>query len=258
MGGEHTWLGGMITALEAGLIAQGVGDTTDASPEANQYSLVGFGGWGGTGSPHEPGHTHQTLVGAGAFNTGTLLLDGGWEDGYSGMTHALGHPLRTNAATNVILVTDEDRDIDNAALTYASTAALLAQNNAILNAVVNYGFRCAPEVTGAPGAIALGMDSTGTGYVADGLGGFTTCAGASPTTGAGTTNADYIQMAFGTGGAAWDLNFLRLGGLNAQSFTAAFVDIKVGEIIHVPEPASMALLGIGLAGMGFARRRKAA
>jgi len=251
MSGEHAWLGGMVTALEAGLIAATVGDTSDASPEANLYSLVGFGG----ASPHYVGHTHQQLVPAASFNAGSLVINGGTEDGYSGMTHALGHPLRANAATNVILITDEDRDnvIGGSAATMAS---LLARHNAILNAVVDFPFYC------GDGSPALGIDSAGNGYQADGSGGFTTCANAYVGTwrdswNAGT-NLDYIQLALGTGGAAWDLLFLRSGGTDAQSFSNAFVDIKVEEIIFVPEPASMALLGIGLAGMGFARRRKAA
>ncbi len=66
-------------------------------------------------------------------------------------------------------------------------------------------------------------------------------------------------MALGTGGAAWDLRLLRAGGLTAESFTNAFVDIKVEEtiIVQTPEPSGLALVGLGLIGLGFARRKQA-
>ena len=78
--------------------------------------------------------------------------------------------------------------------------------------------------------------------------------------GAGATETDYAGLALANGGATWDLNLLRTGGLTAQSFTSAFVAIKVQEIqeqIPVPEPGMILIFVIGLAGIAAARRTAA-
>jgi len=248
MSGEQAFIGPAMIALNTGLIGKGL------SP--NQFGLVGFGASAGHGIP---GHTHS--VGGGAFGTaaqfnaatGSLVVSGGSEDGYSGIAHALTYPFRAGSARNIILVTDEDRDNEGGP-NYAAVLAGLQAKNAILNVIVNADLRNGANQT------ALGIDSEGNAFIADGMGGFTISPGGHVAGAFGTTAADYINLAFATGGAAFDLNQLRAGGLLAQSFAAAFTQIKVQEIAEqvVPEPTSLALFGGAALAAGYFgwRRRK--
>jgi len=104
-----------------------------------------------------------------------------------------------------------------------------------------------------------------TSYTADGSGGFSESVYDHFGYGAGSTTADYADLALATGGAVWDLNILRSGGDDAASFASAFLDIKVQEVTDqiddspspVPLPAGLWLGITGAAALGLLRRRRA-
>ncbi|NES03879.1 MAG: PEP-CTERM sorting domain-containing protein [Okeania sp. SIO2F4] len=254
----------MIPQLDVALESEGI--------TGNRYGLVGFG------SGLQDGNLGRPLaVGGGKFGTANefanatnnLLLSGGVEDGYSAIDFALNnYTFREGVAVNFILVTDEYRNNRNFSLNFTNILEGLQRGTAdtsddiLLNAVVNANFV----------NDAIGVNSEANAYMADGSGGFTTTQLPSlngiVTRDEGTTREDYIDLALASGGAGWNLNQLRAGGLTATSFTNAFIDIKVEEIEQqqqeqpqpqdVPEPVSVfALFGIGaLAAKGLKQKKE--
>lgn len=156
------------------------------------------------------------------------------EDGYSGLDVALrADVFREGAAVNYILVTDEDRDVAEDNVTFETLFASLTAQSALLNVVTT------AQLRDDTNSRAIGVDSEGNAYIADGAGGFTLGTGGFTTTSNVSFLQDYIPLAWATGGANWDLSLLRGGGINAESFTKAFIDVKVEEIL---EQTSLQLL----------------
>ncbi len=199
-------------------------DTLEPSEEVKIYRIEGT-----IGQELLFNLTEQSLFGTAselATLTEVLELTGGFEDGYDGIDEALSTlPFRDDAAVNLILVTDEDRDILDEQLTFSTILTDLEERRALLNSVISGRF------IGEDDQITLGTDAEGNAYLADGNGDYTTI----PlvlASGDGTTKSDYIDLSLATQGAAWDINQLREGGNTATSFTKAFVDIKAREILE--------------------------
>lgn len=219
MSGYQAWIRDMVSTLESTLIGKGI--------TSNRYGLIGFGNSGvygrilnvGSNSPF--GNANQL---SSAINQ--LQINGGTEDGYDGIDEALTNlSFRQGAAINIILVTDEDRDVANSSLSFSSILNSLSNKNALLNVVVDGNFRDSNN------QVILGVDSENQGYKADNNGNYL-ITNIGTVSGSATTKRDYIDLALATEGAAWDLNQLRNGGLVGTSFTKAFVDVKAQEIVE--------------------------
>jgi hypothetical protein len=245
MSGEHEWIGNMVTCLDSQLISAGQTN--------NMYALVGFAAGSSDGGPDPRRHS----VGGGAWGTAEelstataeLVTSGAWEDGWDAINFGLkGYYFHSDALVNMILVTDEDRDSLNPGLTYDKMLAELNDGSVMLNVVVDCGFE------DGQGVSALGVDAYGNAYVADGSGGYTLSNGGVVVSPYYNTDTCYVDLAWATGGAAWDLNQLRDSGMVAESFTKAFVDVKVSEIVCTPAPGAFLLNGIGVLFAGLLRR----
>lgn len=251
MAGEQAFLTNQIEALDSGLASAGV--------SSRNYAVTGFGGdVSGNGPPRDAGGGMLNLSDAKTTLDG-LTTDGGIEDGYTAIDFALSNYELTSEVANFILVTDEDRDVVEEPNTKSSITSALTNAGIPLNAILD------ADLEDGSGATALGVSSDGTAYLADGSGGFTTSSGGVCTGGDGSTCADYFDITADTGGASWDLNQLRAGGQLADSFTNAFLDIKVEEIVttppsdepvDVPEPSGLALFGFGSMLLGLMRWRR--
>ncbi|NJL31518.1 MAG: hypothetical protein HC898_07755 [Phycisphaerales bacterium] len=228
---EHAWLNTAIYELEDALNALGIID--------NRYALIGFGGsqtqndsWSvpvGNGNGYWGSPSEMDIAFGLLDITGS---EGGQEDGYDAISHALTQYMyRQGVPVNFILVSDEDRDSFNDNLSKSFITSQLSDKNITLNTVVNAYFGVDTGVTGE----IVGVDADRTGFVADGFGSYYTVedsfyTGHGANEGWEYTYSDYIDLAWGLGGAAWNINYISSVGLIAESFTKAFVDIKAKEV----------------------------
>lgn len=229
---EHEWIRTEVLHLDTQFRERGVG----VGNRQNQFALVGFGR---NSRDDITGIVLSQLTTPAQFINASnqLQLTGLVEDGYAAIDFALENiPTRSETAKIMILITDEDRSILRLDLSRETIEQSLRREGFILNAVVNQGFLSDPQDNTSH---ALGLDGNGTSYIIDQTDSnlFASRDGGTynpnPAFGFGSTFRDYVQLAFATGGVAWDLNQLREQGLFAEAFTNAFTQVKVDEVMNV-------------------------
>ena len=232
---ELSWIPNMVIELDSMLRKIGIGNST-----RNRFGVVGFGGdckpeQSALGTVYSVNNSKLFYSSEDILSVLKLVQGGGRvEDGYSAMETALKSYVLGNASRLFILISDEDRSIQNPNLTRSYIRDALIQNGIVLNAAVDQRLY-AGELR------AMGIDVNQTAYVFDPSSVFLNriFEGRSvvvPSDGGyGHTRQDYTQLAWNSGGAVWDLGLLRLGGLVTEAFTNAFVEANVKEIVAQTE-----------------------
>jgi hypothetical protein len=162
-------------------------------------------------------------------------------DGYAGIDRVLDLEFRPDAAKNIVLITFDDRQIQDQSLDFTTISNRLSEANVRLN------FIGVPGYTNENGDFTLGVNADGTAYIyqAGIPGGY----GETPGGQILPRNPfyplyeeeNYVALAWENGGSSWDIDKIYTGGLLGRSLTSALIDEmaeQTGEQlgIELPEP----------------------
>lgn len=245
MAGEHNFLQNFVLDLDAALSVSGLA--------TRQYGLTGFGGPGQGAA----GLRNFTLDGADILGTANefaqaaqgLVTAGSTEDGYAAIDNALNTYTLPTSGVTLVLVTDEDRDDTDAALTYNSILT------AIQTAGVNLVSMLDVNITDTNNAAAISTDGNtalvqnGQSFTSQPLGGITA--------GDADIITDYSDLTLAVGGGCVaDLNQLRAGGDAATAFAAAFQTCIVNAATN-NNVTQILISGVRDTGLGASRSLRA-
>ena len=212
----------------------------------NYFSLIGFG----RDDPRElTGIVLSELAPQPTFLKALdkLQTSGVAEDGYAALDFAIKTTVtREGTVKQLILVTDEDRRVIRNDLDRGSIEKIVVESGYVLNVVVSQGFLANVSNDNSH---ALGLDSNRTAYVFDESSPslYSTSPGGAvhftPFTFFPNTYADYVDLAFSVGGAAWDINFVVEGKPLSLALARAFAEVKIAEVMSVLRICESCLCG---------------
>ncbi len=244
MAGEHNFLQNFVLDLDAALAISGL--------NTRQYGLTGFAGPGqGPANLRNFTLSGQSLLGtANEFATAAqgLQTSGFTEDGYAAIDNALNTYTLPSSGVTLVLVTDEDRDNTNAALTYNSILAAIQAAGVNIVSMLDVNILDNRKTTAISTDGTTALVQNGQSFTSQPLGNI----GGDP-----DTIADYSDLTLAVGGGCVaDLNQLRAGGDASTAFAAAFQTCIVNAATN-GTVTQILISGVRDTGLGASRSLRA-